>query len=95
MARKGKKIFLEHGALEFRECVGEDLKTKFGVPFTKMVKAKAGETVVFSWVVYKSRRHRDRVNAKVMSDPRLAGMDPAAMPFDMGRMAVGGFDVIV
>ena len=67
-----------------------------GVPFTRLVKVKAGETVVFSWIVYKSRAHRDRVNAKVMKDPRLASMmDPKSMPFDLKRMAYGGFTILV
>ena len=94
LARKAKKIFLEHGALDFHECAGEDLNVKFGLPFPKLMKTKRSETVVFSWIVYRSRRDRDRVNAKVMSDPRM-DMDMAAMPFDVNRMAVGGFDVIV
>jgi uncharacterized protein YbaA (DUF1428 family) len=96
MAKKSGKIWREHGALEYRECVGDDLKVKFGVPFPRLAKAKPGETVVFSWIVYKSREHRDRVNAKVMKDPRLAGMcDSKSMPFDMKRMAYGGFKVLV
>jgi len=96
MASLGGKIWKEHGALEYRECVGEDLKVKFGVPFPKVAKAKAGETVVFSWIVYKSRKHRDQVNAKVMKDPRLgAMMEGKEMPFDVKRMAYGGFDVLV
>ena len=96
MARKAGKIWREHGALEYRECVGDDLNVKFGVPFPKMVKVKAGETVVFSWIVYKSRAHRDAVNAKVMKDPRLCSMmDPKAMPFDCKRMVYGGFRIIV
>ena len=77
-------------------CVGDDLNTKMGVPFPRVAQAKAGETVVFSWILYKSRAHRDRVNAKVMKDPRMAKMmDPKAMPFDMKRMAFGGFKVVV
>jgi uncharacterized protein YbaA (DUF1428 family) len=96
MAQKGAKIWREHGALEYRECVGDDLAVKFGVPFPKQMKVKPGETVVFSWIVYKSRAHRDHVNAKVMSDPRLAQMcDPKNMPFDCKRMVYGGFKVIV
>ena len=96
MAQKAGEIWKEHGALEFHECAGDDLKTKFGIPFTKLIKAKAGETVMFSWIVFKSRKDRDRVNAKVMKDPRLAGMmDPGDMPFDVTRMAYGGFDSIV
>lgn len=96
MASLGGKIWKEHGALEYRECVGEDLKVKFGVPFPKVAKAKAGETVVFSWILYKSRKHRDQVNAKVMKDPRLgAMMKDKEMPFDVKRMAYGGFEVLV
>ncbi len=94
MARTAGKVWREHGALEYRECTGDDLKSKMGLPFPKAVKVKPGETVVFSWIVYKSRAHRDRVNAKVMKDPRLAKMmDPGAMPFDGKRMAYGGFEL--
>lgn len=96
MAQKAGKIWLEHGALEYRECVGDDLQSEFGVPFPKTVKLKDGETVVFSWIVYKSRADRDRVNKKVMADPRLASMmDPKSMPFDTKRMVYGGFKTIV
>lgn len=96
MARKAGKIWKEYGALDFKECVGDDLKTPFGVPFTRCAGAKRGETVLFSFIVYKSRAHRDRVNAKVMKDPRLNDMgDLASMPFDVKRMAFGGFEVIV
>jgi uncharacterized protein YbaA (DUF1428 family) len=96
MAQKAGQIWREHGALEFRECVGDDLNVKMGVPFPRQVKLKAGETVVFSWIRYKSRAHRDRVNAKVMSDPRLAKMmDTKAVPFDSKRMAYGGFNILV
>ena len=94
MSKKAAKIFKEHGALEYRECVGDDLKVKFGLPFPKMMKLKAGEIPVFSWIVYKSRAHRDSVNAKVMKDPRL-GNTGDSMPFDIKRMAYGGFKVIV
>ncbi len=72
MAQKAGKIWREHGALEYRECAGDDLNIKWGVPFPRMIKLKPGETVVFAWIVFKSRAHRDRVNAKVMKDPRLA-----------------------
>ena len=98
ISAKAGKVWREHGALEYRECVGEDLKVKagMGVPFARLAKAKPGETVVFSWIVYKSRAHRDRVNKKVMKDPRLAKMmDPKDMPFDLKRMAYGGFEVFV
>jgi uncharacterized protein YbaA (DUF1428 family) len=96
MAQKASRIWREHGALEYRECVGEDLAVKWGVPFPRAVKAKRGETVVFAWVVFKSRAHRDGVNARVMKDPRLAAMmDPKSMPFDAKRMVYGGFKVLV
>src|ERR671918_322423 len=92
IAQKAGKIWLEHGALEYRECAGEDLASTWGVPFPKQMKLKPGETVVLAWVVFKSRAHRDRVNAKVMKDPRLAKMmDPKSMPFDLKRMLYGGF----
>lgn len=93
---KAGKIWKEYGALEYRECAGDDLKAKNTGPFRRGLKLKQGETVVFSWIVYKSRAHRDRVNAKVMKDPRLAAMmQGVGMPFDMKRMAYGGFRVIV
>ncbi|MEP0846224.1 MAG: DUF1428 domain-containing protein [Phycisphaerae bacterium] len=96
LAQQAAKIWKEHGALEYRECVGDDLGVKFGLPFPRTIKVKPGETVVFSWIVYKSRAQRDRVNAKVMKDPRLATMcDPKKMPFDCKRMSWGGFKVLV
>ncbi|MDI1285037.1 MAG: DUF1428 domain-containing protein [Reyranella sp.] len=95
MARKAGKIWREHGALEYRECVGDDLKVKFGLPFTKLAKTKAGETIVFSYIVYKSRADRDKVNAKVMTDKRMMSGMPKEMPFDMKRMAYGGFKTLV
>ena len=97
MARRAGKVWREHGALEFRECVGDDLDIKGGgIPFPRTVRVKPGETVFFSWIVYQSRAHRDRVNAKVMKDPRLAKMmDPKSMPFDTRRMVYGGFKVLV
>lgn len=94
MARLGAKIWREYGALEYCECVGDDLNVKHMLPFTKIASALPGETVVFSWIVYKSRAHRDRVTAKVMKDPRLAKF-AANMPFDMTRMAYGGFKTLV
>jgi uncharacterized protein YbaA (DUF1428 family) len=94
MAQIAGKIWREHGALEFRECVGDDLNIKTGKPFPRGIKTKPSETVVFSWIVYKSRAHRDRVNAKVMKDPRFAKM-PKTMPFDVKRMLYGGFKTIV
>ena len=96
IAKKACKVWLEHGALDYRECVGEDLNIKMGVPFPKLAKARKGETVVFAYIVYKSRAHRDKVNAKVMKDPRLTGMcDPKDMPFDCKKMSYGGFKIIV
>jgi uncharacterized protein YbaA (DUF1428 family) len=94
VARKAGKVWKEHGALEYREAVGDDLKAGMGLPFTGAVRAKANETVVFSWIVYKSRAHRDSVNRKVMKDARLTNM-PEAMPFDIKRMAYGGFKIQV
>jgi uncharacterized protein YbaA (DUF1428 family) len=96
MSRKAGKIWKEHGALEYRECVADDVKKGKLTSFPQSVKLKRGETVVFSWIVYKSRADRDRIIAKVMEDPRLADMmDPEAMPFDSKRMIYGGFKVIV
>ncbi len=96
MALAASKIWMEHGAVEYCECVGDDLKIKGMAPFGTAVNAKANETVVFSWISYKSRAHRDRVNAKVMKDPRIAKMmEGKAMPFDMKRMLYGGFQAIV
>lgn len=95
MAARACKIWLEHGALEYRECLGEDLKHKSMRSFAKLAGAKPTETVVFAWITYKSRAHRDRVNKKVMKDPRIADMCGPTMPFDYKRMAYGGFTVIV
>jgi uncharacterized protein YbaA (DUF1428 family) len=95
-ARKAGKIWKEHGALEVRECVADDVPMGKVTSFPRSVKRKPSETVVFSWIVYKSRAHRDRVNAKVMKDPRLADMmDSKDMPFDASRMIYGGFKVVV
>lgn len=94
MAKLGARVWKKHGALEYRECVGEDLKPPFGVPFTKVAKAKPGETVFFSYIVYKSRAHRDKVNKAVMADPAMKE-PPAGMPFDMKRMSYGGFQGFV
>jgi len=96
MSQKAGKVWRDHGALQYVEAAGDDLKTKFGTAFPKMMKLKPAETVVFSWIVYKSRAHRDKVNAKVMKDPRLAAMmDDKKMPFDVKRMVYGGFKFIV
>jgi uncharacterized protein YbaA (DUF1428 family) len=96
IAKQAGKIWRKHGALQYVEAVGDDLEVKFGVPFTKMMKIKSGETVIFSWIVFKSRAHRDRVNAKVMQDPKLtAMMQKAPMPFNLKRMVYGGFKYLV
>lgn len=96
LARRAGKIWKEYGALEYHECVGDDLAVKGPVPFPRLLKLKPGETVVFAWIVYKSRNHRDRINAKVMKDPRLTmPKNKKAMPFDWKRMACGGFNTIV
>lgn len=97
IAQRAGRIWREHGALEYRECAADDVSAKGTVSFQRSVKLKRGETVLFSWIVYKSRAHRDRVNAKVMKDPRLQKMmnDPASMPFDYKRMLYGGFRVLV
>ncbi|MEW6306615.1 MAG: DUF1428 domain-containing protein [Verrucomicrobiota bacterium] len=96
IAQKAGKIWREHGALEYLECAGDDTNVKWGLPFGKAVKSNPGETVIFAFVVFKSRTHRDRVNKKVMNDPRLSAMcDPKDMPFDCKRMVYGGFKAIV
>lgn len=96
MAKLGAKVWRSHGAVQYMECVGEDLKNKWGVSFPKLAKLKGGETVFFSFIVYKSRAHRDAVNKKVMKDPRMNQMmDPKDMPFSVKRMAYGGFKVLV
>ena len=96
MAAKAGKIWREHGALEFRECIADDVKWGKRTSFPRSVKQKTGETVFFSYIVYKSRADRDRINAKVMTDKRLAKMmNPAAMPFDAKRMIWGGFKTVV
>ncbi len=96
LARRAGKIWLEYGALEYLECMADDVPTGKITSFPKAVKLKEGEIVFFSYIVYKSRAQRDRVNAKVMKDPRLADMmDPKNPPFDMKRMIYGGFKPIV
>jgi uncharacterized protein YbaA (DUF1428 family) len=96
VARLAGKVWRDHGALEVKECIADDVKPGKHTSFPQSVKLKAGEIVVFSWIVFKSRTHRDRVNAKVMKDPRLEKMmDAKAMPFDAKRMFYGGFKVLV
>jgi uncharacterized protein YbaA (DUF1428 family) len=96
IARKAGRIWREHGALDYVECVADDVKPGKLTSFPQSVKLKKGETVVFAWIVYKSRAHRDRVNARVFKDPRMEAMcDPGNMPFDAKRMFWGGFKVLV
>jgi len=96
IARTAGKVWRDHGATEYREWVAEDVKVGKWTSFPRSVKLKPGETVLFSWIVFKSRKHRDSVNAKVMADPRLKDMmSPDAMPFDGKRMIYGGFDLLV
>lgn len=105
-ARLGAKLWKEHGALDYKECVADDLNFLMPGPdgtglrkvpsiLPQMVKAKRGETLVFSYIVFRSRAHRDRVNKKVMSDPRMGSIDPSLMPVDMARMGYGGFKTLV
>ena len=95
LARKAGKIWKEYGALEFKECIADDVKKGKWTSFPRSVKLKPNETVMFSYIVYKSRKDRDRINAKVMKDNRIAGMDMKDMPFDGRRMIYGGFNVLV
>ena len=96
MAQKAGKVWRDHGALEYIECIADDVKPGKHTSFPQSVKLKAGETVVFAYIVFKSRAHRDRVNKKVMKEMNdMAGMDPKAMPFDGKRMFWGGFKVLV
>ena len=96
MAKMAGKVWRDHGALEYVECIADDVKPGKHTSFPQSVKLKPGEIVIFAYIVYKSRAQRDRVNAKVMKDPRLAkSMDPKAMPFDAKRMFWGGFKVLI
>ena len=95
IAKKAGKTWMEHGALQYCESVAEDVKPGKSTSFPQSVKLKKGEVVWFSWIVFKSRAHRDKVNAKVMADPRLAGMATTGMPFDGRRMIYGGFEIAV
>lgn len=96
IAARAGEVWKEHGALEYRECLGDDLAPHGMQPFGRAVDATADETVIFAWITFRSREHRDEVNAKVMADPRLAdSMAPEAMPFDASRMLYGGFSVLV
>ena len=96
LARKASKVWIEHGALEYRECVAEDIDAVPGLTsFRDMAKTKRKETVIFSWIVYRSKAHRNRVNAKAVEDPRIAKLKKKDMPFDVERMAYGGFEKLV
>jgi uncharacterized protein YbaA (DUF1428 family) len=96
MAKRSGKVWREHGALDYREWVADDVKVGKRTSFPRSVKLKPDETVVFSWITYKSRTHRDRVNKKVMADPRLKDMmNPKTLPFDAKRMIYGGFESLV
>ena len=96
IAQKAGKVWRDHGALDYKECAGDDLKVKGLTPFPRLARLKPGETVFFSYIVYKSKAHRNQVNARVMKDPRIAKMmDPKKMPFNVKRMAYGGFKVLV
>lgn len=95
VARKAGKIWKEYGALEYVECMADDVPDGQLTSFPRSVKLKKDEVVVFSYIVYRSRKHRDSVNAKVMADPRIARMDPGTLPFDARRMMWGGFDAVV
>jgi uncharacterized protein YbaA (DUF1428 family) len=95
LARKGGKVWMDHGALEYVECIADDVSPGKRTSFPRSVKLKPDEVVWFSYIVYRSRKHRDRVNAKAMKDPRLANMDMSKMPFDYKRMLCGGFKVLV
>ena len=95
MAKIGSKVWMEHGALQYLEAVGDDLDLPFGLPYPKGLKLKKGETVVFAWIAYKSRAHRKRVMANAMKDPRLTESMTKKMPFDVKRMMCGGFQSIV
>lgn len=96
MAQWGKKTWMKHGALDYKECIGDDLKASMGMAYSKILKLKPGETAVFAYIVFKSRKHRDAVNKKVMSDPAMGNPDMIkSMPFDPKRMCYGGFKTIV
>lgn len=95
MARIGCKVWMEHGALDYTECVGDDVSVGKYTSFPRSVKLKEDEVVVFAWIVFKSRAHRDKVNKLAMADPRMSSMGTTHMPFDGKRMFWGGFKPIV
>lgn len=94
MAKLGCKLWIEHGALDYYECIGDDLNVKWGLPFPKLCNLKKDETLIFAYVIFKSKKHRNSVNTKVHSDPRMK-MDGVQMPFDMKRFTIGGFKTLV
>lgn len=96
VARAAGKIWKEFGAIDYRECVGDDVGAKAAAPFKRAVRLKPGEVVLFSWIVYRSKADRNRINKKIMKDPRIEKMmDPKTPVFDMKRMAYGGFKAVV
>ena len=95
LAKLAGKIWREYGATDYTECIADDVPMGKLTSFPRSVKQKPSETVIFAWITYKSRAERNRINKKVMADPRLSGMDPKKMPFDAKRMIYGGFKVIV
>ena len=95
IARRAGKVWREYGALDYVECAGDDLAVKKVLPFARLARLRRGEAVVFSWIKYKSKAHRDAVNRKVMKDERIGAMMKGKMPFDVERMAYGGFRVVV
>lgn len=94
MAVLAAKVWMEHGALDYCECVVDDMKANWALPFSKCAKTKPGETVIFAWITYRSRAHRDRVNAKIMKDDRMK-LDETTVPFDAKRMYYSGFNVLI
>jgi len=95
LATTAGQVWREHGALEYRECIADDVQVGVLTSFPRSVQLKDDEVVVFAWITYESRQHRDMVNAKVMADPRIAGMDTEGMPFDSKHMIWGGFETLV
>lgn len=95
IATAAGKVWRDHGALDYKECIGDDMELKGCTPLAKVMRLKKGETLVFAYILYKSRAHRDKVNAKVMKDPRIASVDFTAMPFDPKRMGYAGYKVVV
>ncbi len=95
LSKKSGKVWMEYGALEYFECISDNINVKFGLPFPKLTKLKKGEVVAFAWIVYKSKAHRNKVMDLVMKDPRTNPSTMPEMPFDMDRITYGGFSVVV